>query len=664
MPHAIARPLAVALIAALTAAGLAAQAAPPPPTTLQRAAFEDLAITRDPATGVATFVRGAVASGVDRAALLADPEGAALGFLVRHAEALGLPDVDRQLELLRTGTDEIGMTHVRFRQVLEGVPVYGMQVIVHFAPSGEVVRAVNGDFVPGLDVRTRPLLGARRAAALARSIEPEGALHGPPELVVYTQHADPAVVGDHLAWLVRLDEPEVPSRTLYVVDARSGAVLVTRDELPTALNRLIYDANGTTTGVLTRSEGQGTTGNAEVDSLYDLLGAVYAYYLGRHGRDSWNGAGAAILGVVNWDGPEVNDCPNAFWNGLAVNFCTGAAVDDVVAHELTHAVTETSAGLLYQGESGALNEAYSDIMGEIFDLDTTYGDGSASPWLIAEGSSLGVIRSMSNPPAYGDPDRGSNFVCTSSDNGGVHTNSGIANKAAWLMAVGGTFNGQTVTGIGEVETAAIHYRALTQYLTPTSGYAADAAALRAACADLYSSTDCAEVDMVVLATEMEDVQPCDVPCPLQVTASSVSQGEPSAGAGMLLTLYRTRDRVLRTAPYGRHLAALYYEHGPEMSRILRADESLQRRVAALVARLTPGLEALVRDDGSAETLVVTPHTAALLASVLRSLEEQAAPEGGLAQAIRAERAALDLAGIPGRSLAAVWSQVRARGAGE
>ena len=106
------------------------------------------------------------------------------------------------------------------------------------------------------------------------------------------------------------------------------------------------------------------------------------------------------------------------------------------------------ANLIYEDESGALNEAFADIFGELLDQDATYGDGSASPWLIAEGSSLGTIRSMSNPPAHGDPDQGTEYVCTSNDNGGVHTNSGIANKAAYLIAAGGSFNGRTVTGIG------------------------------------------------------------------------------------------------------------------------------------------------------------------------------------------------------------------------
>lgn len=645
---------------ALAAGTLAAQST----TSLDRAALGPLEVTRDPATGTATFVSGRIVTGLTRVQLDASPELEALAFLDAHAAALGMPGAAEGLVPLedRTVVDELGMTHVRFQQYLAEVPVYGMQVLVHFGPGAEVT-AVNGDFVPGLAVSTEPAFGERRAFALARSIEPNGTLSETPELCIYTQHADPAVAQDHLAWLVRLEDMTVPSRRLFVIDAHSGAVLRTREELHTALDRAIFDAMGTPNTTLVRTEGQAETGDADLDDLYTFLGHTYDYFFNRHGRDSYNGAGAMIRGVGHWDGPAVNDCPNAFWNGTAVWFCDGMTVDDIVAHELTHAVTQFTAGLIYQNESGALNEAYSDIFGELLDIDATYGDGSATPWRLGEDSSIGVIRNLSNPPAHGDPDRGSNFLCTQNDNGGVHTNSGIANKAAYLMADGGDFNGFTITALGHVATSDLHYRALTLYLTATSNYLANYNALNQACIDLHGagSGTCTEANEALLAVEMDAVPECSFPCPLQLVVNDVGEDDPVRGAGLLGTMYALRAQVLRGTPYGRRLIGLYYEHAETVARLLAEDERLRAEVATLVDRIAAGVETFAADEGGA--VRVSAQTAALFASVLRGLEE-ADPDGPLGRAVRAERGRLSPESLVGRTFESAWNEINLRAAGD
>src|SRR5262249_1899458 len=135
---------------------------------------------------------------------------------------------------------------------------------------------------------------------------------------------------------------------------------------------------------------------------------------------------------------EPSGCPlqNAFWDGTQMVYGTGfASADDVVAHELTHAVTQYSANLIYFNQSGALNESFSDIFGETVDLLNGKGnDTAAVRWLIGEDLSIGAIRNMMNPGKFpfSDPERTSDphYVCpTFSDNGGVHTNSGVPNHA-------------------------------------------------------------------------------------------------------------------------------------------------------------------------------------------------------------------------------------------
>ena len=185
--------------------------------------------------------------------------------------------------------------------------------------------------------------------------------------------------------------------------------------------------------------------------------------------------------------------------------------DDVVAHELTHGVTQYESNLFYWYQSGAINESLSDVFGEYYDQDNGEGNDAAGvKWLVGEDvSGLGAIRSMSNPPAYGDPDKMSspNYYEGSADNGGVHWNSGVNNKAVFLMVDGGTFNSKTVTALGWEKTGAVYYEANTNLLTSGADYSDLYYALQQACTNLIgqhgiTSGDCDEVKDAIDAVEM------------------------------------------------------------------------------------------------------------------------------------------------------------------
>lgn len=187
-----------------------------------------------------------------------------------------------------------------------------------------------------------------------------------------------------------------------------------------------------------------------------------------------------------------------------------AAADDVVAHELTHGVTEYMSNLIYDGQSGAINESLSDTFGEFVDLTNTGGtDNPAARWLLGEDvPGSGAIRDMANPPAFGDPDRmGSPLYYRGiGDNGGVHSNSGVGNKFAYLLADGGTFNGRTVTGVGLAKAPLIIYWA-ANLLTESSDYETYGQALLASCASLVGSDgitldDCVQVEQAGRAVEI------------------------------------------------------------------------------------------------------------------------------------------------------------------
>lgn len=238
---------------------------------------------------------------------------------------------------------------------------------------------------------------------------------------------------------------------------------------------------------------------AAVDAHY-YAGKTYDYYKNVFGRNSYDGNGGALKSSVHY-GSRYN---NAFWNGTQMVYGDGdgstfiplSGSVDVVAHELTHAVTDTSSDLIYQNESGALNEAISDIFGTLVEFyansnpDYEIGEDIYTPSIAND-----ALRSMSDPTKYGDPDHYSKRYTGTSDNGGVHTNSGIINKQAYLLAKGGTHYGVTVAGIGNDKLAAIYYRANTVYLTASSTFSQARAAVVQAASDLYGATS-AEVSSV------------------------------------------------------------------------------------------------------------------------------------------------------------------------
>lgn len=228
---------------------------------------------------------------------------------------------------------------------------------------------------------------------------------------------------------------------------------------PDAPQRVVSDAgNGERLpGKVVRREGDHATGDAAADEAYDGLGATWELFATAYGRNSLDGRGLPLLATVHYG----RDYDNAFWDGTQMVFGDGdgqyfrrfTASLDVIGHELTHGVTELTAGLTYRGQSGALNESVSDVFGSLVRQRLLGQRADEADWLI--GADLftdtvqGVaLRSMAEPgTAYDDPVLGKDpqpahmddYVDTTDDNGGVHINSGIPNRAFFLAAtaVGG-----------------------------------------------------------------------------------------------------------------------------------------------------------------------------------------------------------------------------------
>ena len=453
---------------------------------------------------------------------------------------------------------------VKLSQKYKGIPVFAAGLIVHIDESGKLLY-ITGSVIPlrtlklstpAGNVNVNPflthsdsyqlakpqasprstdlfdldltvLIDAEKAAQIAKAymgqqygVALSKIKTGNPELMIY----NPGLVGEgdyenRLTWKINTERGFGED---VFVDVQTAEVVFTVSTIYAALDRKIYDNNNTSNplpGTLERDEGDPASPIADVNSAYDFLADTYDFYFNRHGRDSLDGAGTALVATVRHCNPAVPPCPmmNAFWNDtlMQMEFGDGWAVDDMVGHELTHAVTDNESDLVYKNQSGAINESFSDVWGEFIDLGNGSGnDTPAVRWEIGEDLTIGSLRDMEDPTTFGHPDRitSSLYHCNATDFGGVHTNSGVNNRAASLLVDGGTFNGQTVTALGIDKTAHIYYQAQVKHLNSDSNYFKLSNALINSCNDLIgtngiTAADCAQVEATIEAVEMNRI-PC------------------------------------------------------------------------------------------------------------------------------------------------------------
>ncbi len=545
----------------------------------------------DSATGVVRFARFGTA-GLHVTAQAGDPQGAAEAFFQAHGQAFGVEDFATQLKLSRRIDDATtGGWVLIYQQAHRGMPVYGGQLRVH-TRADLAVTAVHGIFLPDLRIDTRGRVGRDEAAARALESVAQTAAEGHARLdaavsgpYVYRTGLAQGVAGmDHLVFRVIVSD-HATVREILFVDARSGEVV---ERVPgiMGIDRMLFESviteDGTRSTEPVWDEGDTLpTGNSDWDTLIYGAEDVYNIFKTVSGGSylSYDDARATMYTTYGDFPSSELLCPDAQWTGEDVQVCDGMAADDVVAHEWAHAYSEYTHDLFYAYQPGALNEAYSDIFGELADLEN--GDGTDSPdtvrtdgscsryagassgedsyrWLMGEDSSLGVMRDMWTPTCLGQPGKVSDgeYRCGTfterGDYGGVHTNSGVPNHAFALLVDGGTYNGYTISALGMSKVAGIYWRAMNLYQGTFSDFTDHADSLEAACSDLigsrayqvnttgpvkalgsrYSSSDLTEVEEAMEAVEMR----ADPPCRLLLTSmppSPATNGNPLAGQDAL-----------------------------------------------------------------------------------------------------------------------------------
>ncbi len=444
-------------------------------------------------------------------------------FLQANRDLLRLEDPAAELLLVENVVDVLGRRHLRFQQRYGGLEVWPGELSVHLNPVGEVDR-MNGAYIPtprwvGLD----PELGAGEAVLRARHAIGVGGdiLADEPELIVYGPLEGPPA----LAWKFELTLAVYDVR-VCVVDAMTGDLLLEMSrichaaEAGSGLDSLgltraldiwndggtylmvdaskpMYDATSVPPDlekikggivILDARNTPATSDPQQVDQLFHStsssatsgwvpdavsaafgLSQTYDYYRQAYGRNSLDGKGGTIIGIVRF-GVKF---PNAFWSGKAMFFGDNFTRSiDVTGHELTHGViSNTGDGgiLTYHNQPGALNESMADIFGEMVEHFTT---GSAD-WLKGDELEGDPIQNYADPNTlkqgpYTNPARMSQFVqlpdSPQGDNGGVHINSSIINHAFWYLAVGGP------QAVGVPDASQIFYRAMTTHLQKESQF--------------------------------------------------------------------------------------------------------------------------------------------------------------------------------------------------
>ncbi len=434
--------------------------------------------------GVPRFVHARVPTG----GTASDPLSQARAYLNAYKDLYRITDATSQFRLEGHSADRYG-SHLAFQQVHNGVPVFGSDVRIHI--TNTVLSSASAAYVPELSLSTVP----SATMGVAERVAITDVLSSTPGITVTVVGQTSLVVFDRSIWANVPPDPRLAWQVnvrgegdwSYFVDAQNGAVLgrISRDaddrdlELFDARNQrgswcwnnplddpsiLLYDESGWVSDRFAPEPDE--------ENAYNYIRQVYDFYR-ELGQRSYDDEDTQIEMFMNVLFPA-SIRPNAMWRscGDLIEFSPGWAVQDVAGHEFTHGVTQYSAELVYEDEPGALNESFSDIFGEFIEW---YATGTAD-WLNGTNLPGGAIRSLANPPIFTTqlgnpfPDTYANYVQTNMDSGGVHINSSIGNKAAWLISQCGLsgvniFNGVTVTGICIPDAQRIFFDALAGHPT-------------------------------------------------------------------------------------------------------------------------------------------------------------------------------------------------------
>lgn len=431
----------------------------------------------------------------------------------------GIKDVAKEFVVKDTHTGELSEAHTKFDRVINGIPVFGEQMIVH-EDNGRLT-GVTGKYKPLTPTATQATLSKVDAEQKAVAFTGYTGLLSTPtsSSLTYFPDGDKAILayqvsvcylagknpGDWTIFVNAADGSIVDSfnsaadivgtgtgvfgDTKKINTAKKGNEYYLEDRTkPMYLNGGVINTYTFNHGSISQTYVTDADNNfsddeqrAAVDAHY-YAGKVYDFYKNIMNRDSYDNKGASIISGVHYS----TGYNNAFWSGSMGQMVYGdgdgelmislSGSLDVIGHELTHAVTQYTSALVYKDQSGALNESWSDALGVTIGGKSNWKIGEEIWTPAIEGDAL---RYMDDPHLGGQPAHMSEYVQTTKDNGGVHTNSGIPNKAFYNFA----------TAIGSrLDAAKVWYTASRDYMTKNTDFAAARAATLSACKALYGES--------------------------------------------------------------------------------------------------------------------------------------------------------------------------------
>jgi len=471
------------------------------------------------------------------------------------------PILDRT-EMVQKRVQSYGeITTVRYAQLYNGIEVWGGEIIKHYR-NGKLLFT-NGIIHDNIEVGTLPSLSVKEANEIVSEMlnNTEYKIRNT-SLVIFPK--------DDVYFLAyKVDTFKFDSNMIFFVDAETGGILFAYENVKSAggppwaddggddgdddggdtsgdagdvvgsgvgvlgqevsdlhvyFDGSIYQAINNTRGAQIKTyvaKSRSLPGTLATDSdnywtdgsvvdAHKYLENVYDFYYNVFGRKSYDNNNAALIATVHYG----NDYVNAYWNGSQMVFGDGdgvmatslAGAIDVIGHELSHAVTDATSDLIYYGESGALNEAFSDIMGttvEFYWQPEGFGLLKAD-WMMGEdiwypNEPFGdALRYLDDPhkatTSYTEsgyyPAHYSEIYTGTSDNGGVHINCTVVGHWYYLIANGGTnsVSNITVTGMGIEKAREIVYLAFTQYMPNDADFSVARDVTLQAAADLYGSS--------------------------------------------------------------------------------------------------------------------------------------------------------------------------------
>ncbi len=568
-----------------------------------------------------------------------------------HPNELGSAQIvtERPTKLHRTPS-----THVYFRQMVDGMPVYGNSIGIDFAPGGKEVHFIDGSFIPDVTLAdNKATINSNQAITLAKVALPGGELVHPPRLEVYAgPPSHPFGPTARVAWFVWLSTGPLKASEEYVVDADTGSILnVSNMAFHTEQEHVeIHNTEEVEPlpGKLVWKEGNPEPKDSDTKYTWEYLKKTWKFF-----NEGFRGAGCegyacgqnkeATTATVHYRASFAHE-----WNSKYQEIVFGNGWPkalDILGHEFAGGLSEHTDPLeKMEGQTGALVEGWADAMGKGLEgwAKESGGKWAEPSWVVGKEAPGGGIRNLQEPHKYSeitgyeDPEKLSEYRTVCQDNGDMHENSTIIGHAFYLLT----------QKIGIQDATEIFWKMQTANLAGqivVKLESARGAAITAA-EELFEPE----------ATQVKDTEeafekvgldghtpPGEIKCPPCPPSRALADQAPVSGAAptldMLATLYRARGKLAQPSPSGHYFMPLYEEHMGRITELVSLDPTLEEVTVDGLRQIEPALNALAEGEGQKDKLSVS-EMAQIEAALKRLAQDDRIFSGGdsLAQLIERE----------------------------